>query len=80
MKSAIKSVWTAARRIALWFQIRSLEITIAGQSECLECVGDRLLQARILLARHEARRELAKVRSRYIATLPPGRRVTWELA
>lgn len=80
MKTALKSTWTAATRIALWFQIRSLEITIAGQNECLECVGDRILQARIMLARHETRRELARVRGKYIATLPPGRRVTWEMA
>ena len=80
MKSAIKSTLTAARRIWLWFAIRSVEITIHGQNECLQCIGDRLLQARILIARAEARRELARLRGQYNATLPRGKRVTWSMA
>ena len=80
MKTALTRTWTAARRLALRFQIRSLETTIDGQSECLESVRDPLLRQRITIARHEARRELAKVRAAYVATLPPGRRVTWRLA
>jgi hypothetical protein len=80
MKSALKSASTAARRLILWFQMRSVEITIHGQTECLAMVGDPLRYGRILIARHEARRELARLRGKYIATLPPGRRVTWELA
>jgi hypothetical protein len=80
MKTAIKSTWTSETRIALWFQMRSVEITIHGQTECLTMVGDPLLHGRITIARHEARRELARLRGLYIATLPPGRRITWELA
>ena len=80
MKTAIKSALTAATRVVLWFQIRSVEITIHGQTECLAMVGDPLLHGRITIARYEARRELARLRGRYIATLPPGRRITWELA
>lgn len=80
MKTALKSASTAVTRIALWFQIRSLEITIHGQTECLMMVGDPLLHGRIMLARHETRRELAIARSRYVATLPPGRRITWNMA
>jgi len=68
------------RRALLAFQMRSLEIQIAGQNECLECVGDKLLQGRIIIARSVARRELARVRAEYNATLPPGRRVTWSMA
>ena len=68
------------RRIGLWFAIRSVEITIAGQNECLACISDKLLEGRIIIARHEARRELARLRSEYNATLPKGRRVTWEMA
>jgi hypothetical protein len=80
MKTAIKSALTAAARVVLWFQIRSVEITIHGQTECLAMVADPLLHGRITIARHEARRELARLRGRYIATLPPGRRIVWELA
>jgi hypothetical protein len=80
MKTPLKSALTAAVRTWLWFQIRSVEITIHGQSECLEMIADPLLHARINIARAEARRELARLRGRYNATLPPGRRVTWSLA
>lgn len=80
MKTAMISALTAARRAFLYFAIRSTEITIAGQNECLACVGDRLLQGRIIIARSEARRELARLRGLYNATLPPGKSVTWELA
>lgn len=38
------------RRAGLWFQIRSLEIMIDGQSECLECVRDPYLINRIIIA------------------------------
>jgi|GEM_PF-2231327 len=80
MKTALKTALTAATRAVLWFQIRSIEITIHGQGECLACVSDKLLHARITIARHEARRELARLRGKYNATLPPGRRVVWSLA
>ena len=80
MKSALKSAFTAARRTFWLFQIRSVEITIHGQTECLSMVGDPLLHGHITIARHEARRELARLRGKYIATLRPGHRITWESA
>lgn len=76
----MKTIITAIRRAILMFQIRSLEITIAGQNECLECIGDKLLQGRIIIARSISRRELAIVRGKYNATLPPGKRVIWSMA
>ncbi len=76
----MKSLLNIIRRAILMYQIRSLEITIAGQNECLECIGDKLLQGRIIIARSIARRELAKVRAEYNATLPPGKRVIWSMA
>ena len=80
MKTALKTTWTAARRWALHFQMRSLEIQIDGMTECLDCVGDPLLAARIQIARSVARRELARIRARYNETLPPGSRATWRMA
>lgn len=80
MKSALKSALTVARRLFWLFKIRSLEITIHGQTECLACIGDRLLEARIIAARSMARRELAEARSNYNALLPVGRRRTWRIA
>lgn len=70
----------AIKRIGLWFAIYALEIQIAGATDVLDCVRDPLLHGRILLARAEARRELARLRGQYNATLPPGVRKTWRLA
>lgn len=80
MKTAIKTTWTAARRGWALFQMRAIETQIDGMTECLECIGDPLLAARIQIARSVARRELARVRSEYNALLPAGRRVTWRMA
>ena len=77
MKTAIKSALTVARRAVLWFQIRSVEIHIAGMNEVLACIGDPLLEGRIIGNRSLARRELARLRGEYIATLPPGQRRVW---
>jgi hypothetical protein len=77
MKTAIKSTWIAARRMALHFQMRSLEQHIDGCDECLECVADPLTRQRIVVARCVARRELARLRAEYSATLPVGKRVVW---
>lgn len=76
----MKSILTAIRRAILMFQIRSLEITIAGQNECLEYVRDQITRQRIEVARMAARSELATLRAKYNATLPPGRRVIWSAA
>ena len=80
MKTALSRTWTATARLFWWFQVRSLEITVHGQTEALEMVGDRLLSARIQVARAETRRELARARAEYSARLPVGRRVTWRMA
>ena len=80
MKTALKSASTALRRLFWLYQIRSLEITIHGQSECLDLVVDRLLEARIIAARHHTRCELAKARAEYNALLPVGQRRIWKMA
>lgn len=76
----MKSLLIAIRRAVLLFQIRSLEITVDGQNQALECVRDQITRQRIEVARMAARRELARLRAKYNATLPPGRRVTWSMA
>jgi len=77
MKTAIKTTWIAARRMALHVQMRCLESHIDGCDECLECVADPLTRQRIVVARCVARRELARLRAEYSATLPVGKRVVW---
>lgn len=68
------------RRFLLAFQIRAIEIHIDGCNECMGCVSDPMLLARIDLSRSRARRELAKARAEYNATLPVGKRKTWRMA
>ena len=65
------------KRAWLKWQISSLNIQIDGMAECLECVADPLTRQRIVVARCVARRELARLRAEYSATLPVGKRVVW---
>lgn len=80
MKTGLKTASTAARRLFWLYQIRSLEITIHGQTSTLDYITDRMLEARIIAARHMAKRELAKARAEYNALLPVGQRRTWRMA
>ena len=68
------------KRLILMFQIYALDITISGQNECLECVGDPALTFRITVARMNSKRERTRLRSEYNALLPVGQRRTWKLA
>ena len=80
MKSVLKTALTALKRIFWLYQIRSLEITIHGQTTTLDYITDRMLESRIIAARHMAKRELAKARAEYNALLPVGQRRTWRMA
>jgi len=80
MKTTIKTALTALRRAFLLYQVRSLEIHLDGIDAALEGVRDPLAIERARIAQAIARRELARVRSEYVATLPPGRRVVWSAA
>lgn len=76
----IKRIINAARRAALAVEIYCLEIQLYGQNERLAVVRDPLMHGRIILARIQTKRELARVRAEYNATLPVGQRKTWRLA
>ncbi len=80
MKTAIKSTWIAARRMALRFQMHCLLAHIDGCDECLECVRDPVVCMQIKLSRSIACRELARVRAAYNATFAPGVRNVWRTA
>ncbi len=77
MKSALKSAWTAARRVGLWFAIRSVETYIYGIEEAMRMVSCPLTLGSMEISRHRARHELARLRSEYTATFRPGIRRTW---
>jgi hypothetical protein len=80
MKTVLKTASTAARRLFWLYQVRSLELTIDGQTTTLEYITDRMLETRIIAARHITRRELAAARANYNALLPVGQRRTWRMA
>lgn len=80
MKTAIKTTWTAFRRMALRFQMKSLEQHIDGCDERLDSVRDPLTIVRIKVSRNISCRELAKVRAEYNATFAPGVRNVWRTA
>ncbi len=80
MKTVIRNTLTAARRMALHFQMRSLESHIDGCDECLQCVRDPVVCLQIKLSRNIACRDLAKVRAAYNATFQPGVRNVWRTA
>ena len=80
MKTALFSALTAARRLVLWFQIRAVEINIYGIEEAMTLVRCPLTLGNMTIARHHARRELARLRAEYCATFKPGVRRTWSAA
>lgn len=80
LKTALTATVTQARRLGLLFQIRSLEILIDGQSKALEALTCPVTAYRIIVARCDARHELAITRAEYNATFPAGIRRTWRMA
>ena len=80
MKTIISNTLTAARRMALRFQMRCLLAHIDGCDECLACVRDPVAALLIRNSRALSCRELAKVRAEYNATFAPGVRNVWRTA
>ncbi len=76
----MKSLLNIIKRAILGYQASPLEATINGHNECLERVGDRALRSQIIIARGVASKELARIRSEYTATFPPGKRFIWRKA
>jgi len=67
-------------RLILMARIYALDITIAGQTECLECVASPNHKQEIEIARSNARRERTRLRVEYNALLPVGQRRIWKMA
>ncbi len=76
----MKTIIRAAKRAALYFQMRTLEALVDGQSECLECVSDPYLTNRIIVAQINARNELRKVRRAYNGLRGVSARDSWRVA
>lgn len=54
------------KKLILWFQIRSLEITLDGQSLALELVRDAETINRIIIAQIATRKEWHRLRGEYL--------------
>lgn len=80
MKTILKTVLTAIRRSAAHYRMRSIEINLAGAVETLPHVKDPLTRERMRLAIKEMSRSLCKARAEYIALLPAGSRITFDIA
>jgi hypothetical protein len=80
LKSALKSVLTAARRAALWQAIYTKRVQIHSRQACMEHVRCPLTLGRMTVALHHDRCELSRLQDAYNATLPIERRVFWGLA
>lgn len=80
LKTALTAAITLAKRLALAFQIRSLEIMIDGQNKALSVVFCPVTAFKITIARTNTRAELARLRAEYNATFPAGIRRTWRMA
>jgi hypothetical protein len=54
------------KKLILWFQIRSMEITLDGQSLALELVRDAETINRIIIAQIATRKEWHRLRGEYL--------------
>lgn len=76
----MKAIITAAKRAAIYFQMRTLEALVDGQSECLDHVTDPFTINRIVMAQINARNELRKVRRAYNGLRGMSARDSWRIA
>lgn len=76
LKNPVRSIKLAW----LLFQIRSLEIRFDDQTAALAAVETEEDRFRIYMAREGTRSLLVRARARYIATMPPGQRLTFRSA
>lgn len=78
--ATLDSTLTTLRRWAAHYRMRSLETTLSGAVDSFPHVRDPLTRERMKLSIRELRRELCKARADYIALLPAGKRIVWDLA
>lgn len=78
MKTRLKTEFTAAViRAVVWFQMRSVEITLDGMLKSREAVSDPFTRVRMASSIAVARSEALALREKYIALRP---RQSWRIA
>lgn len=80
MKSALRTASTAIKRWLALYRMRSIEINLSGAYDTLPLVRDPLTRERMQLAIREMSLALCKARADYIALLPAGQRVVFDIA
>ena len=80
MKSALKTALTALKRWLSLYRMRSIEINLSGAIDTLPLVRDQLTRQRMQLAIREMSIALCKARADYVALLPAGQRIVWDIA
>jgi len=80
MKSALKTASTALKRWIAHYRMRSIEINLSGAYDTLPLVRDELTRQRMQLAIREMSLALCKARAEYVALLPAGQRIVFDIA
>ena len=70
----------AIRRAIAYYQMRSVEINLAGTVESLPYVRDELTREAMMLSIKRMSIELCSRRAHYQSFLPPGHRHVWRIA
>lgn len=71
---------TAVRRALAYYQMRSIEINLAGAIDALPYIRDELTLEAMRLSIKRMSLELCSARARYQSFLPPGQRHVWRIA
>ena len=76
----MKRLITPLRRAIAYWQMRSIEINLAGAIDALPYIRDPQTLEHMRLSIKTMSRELCAARGCYQSYLPPGQRHTWKLA
>lgn len=76
----MKHLITLILRAIAWYQMRSIEINLAGAVDSLPYIRDPDTIEHMRLAIKRMSKELCRARARYQSFLPPGDRHVWEVA
>lgn len=80
MKTKLQRAATVVRRAFAWYQMRSIEITLADTVNALPYVADADTREAMRLSIKRMSRQLCKARAHYQSFFKPGQRHTWSFA
>lgn len=76
----MKALLHAIKRAVAWYQMRSIEINLAGAIDSLPHIRDKDTIEHKRLAIKRMSKQLCHARAHYQSFLPPGERHVWEVA